>query len=60
MRLNLDQLDQVPPEKRMEKIKEYMGSMDSKMKAADYTKEFNNLRHIQEYIGKIFWTGIKK
>jgi len=54
MRLNLDQLDQVPPEKRMEKIKEYMGSMDSKMKAADYTKEFNNLRHIQEYMEKYF------
>jgi len=54
MRQKLDNLDQVPPESRMIKIKEYMGTMDAKMKASDYTKEFNNLRHIQEYMEKYF------
>jgi hypothetical protein len=54
MRQKLDQLDQVPPENRMVQIKEYIGKMDAKMKASDYTKEFNNLRHIQEYMEKYF------
>ena len=54
MRRNLDSLDQVPPESRMHKIKEYMGAMDSSMKASDYTKEFRNLRQIQEYMEKYF------
>jgi len=54
MRLKLDQLDQVPPEKRMQKIKEYIGKMDANMKASDYTKEFRHLRHIQEYMEKYF------
>ena len=54
MKRKLDQLDQVPPESRMTKIKEYIGTMDAKMKASDYTKEFHNLRHIQEYMEKYF------
>ena len=54
MRRKLDQLDQVPPESRMIKIKEYIGKMDAKMKASDYTKEFHNLRNIQEYMEKYF------
>jgi hypothetical protein len=54
MQRKLDQLEQVPPESRMLKIKEYIGSMDSKMKASDYTKEFRNLRQIQEYMEKYF------
>ncbi|ETR69284.1 MAG: hypothetical protein OMM_04026 [Candidatus Magnetoglobus multicellularis str. Araruama] len=54
MRRKLDSLDQVPPQNRMLKIKEYMVSMDSKMKASDYTKEFRNLQHIQEYMEKYF------
>ncbi|KPA16753.1 protein containing DUF342 [Candidatus Magnetomorum sp. HK-1] len=54
MRRNLDSLDNVPPQSRMVKIKEYMGSMDAKMKASDYAKEFRNLRQIQEYMEKYF------
>jgi len=54
MRLKLDQLEQIPPESRMLKIKEYIGTMDAKMKASDYTKEFRNLRQIQEYMEKYF------
>jgi hypothetical protein len=54
MRQKLDQLDNIPPENRMTKIKEYIGTMDAKMKASDYTKEFRNLRQIQEYMEKYF------
>jgi len=54
MRQKLDQLDHIPPENRMIKIKEYIGTMDAKMKASDYTKEFRNLRQIQEYMEKYF------
>ncbi|MBF0450332.1 MAG: DUF342 domain-containing protein [Candidatus Magnetomorum sp.] len=54
MRRKLDSLDSVPPQSRMIKIKEYMGSMDANMKASDYTKEYRNLRHIQEYMEKYF------
>jgi hypothetical protein len=54
MRRKLDQLDDIPPENRMLKIKEYIGTMDAKMKASDYTKEFRNLRQIQEYMEKYF------
>ena len=54
MRRKLDSLDSVPPQSRMLKIKEYLGSMDAKMKASDYTKEYRNLRQIQEYMEKYF------
>jgi len=54
MRKKFDAIDQVPPQVRMIKIKEYMDSMDAKMTAADYTKEFRSLRNIQEYMEKYF------
>jgi len=54
MKKNLDSLDTVPPQSRMIKIKEYLGTMDAKMKASDYTKEYRNLRQIQEYMEKYF------